>query len=306
MKVLITGVSGFVGRRLARRLIDAGDDVAGLVLSREDPDTASVDPRVLVVCADLLDTRALARAVEAAEPEAIVHLGGLSAVGASWDRVADYYRVNVLGTRHLLAAAPSGARLLLASSAEVYGAVEPTELPLVEDQPLRPPSPYALTKACSELLVLREGGMVVRSFNLLGAGQARGFVLPDFATQLAAIARGESPPVLRVGNLEARRDFLHVEDGASGYQTLMRRGEQGEVYNLASGRALSIRELLVRLIAISGVEVVVRQDPERMRPVDVPVLEGSAARLAALGWRAERSVDEALAELWDEVRGRPS
>jgi GDP-4-dehydro-6-deoxy-D-mannose reductase len=208
----------------------------------------------------------------------------------------------VLGTRHLVAALAGGAPAVLASSAEVYGRVEPAELPLAEDRELRPPSPYALTKACAELLVLDAGGLVMRSFNLLGPGQAEGFVLPDFASQLARIERREAPPVLRVGSLEARRDFLHVDDGVAGYETLARRGERGRIYNLASGTSLSIRELLDRLIALTGLDVEVRQDPGRVRPVDVPVLEGDGSRLRALGWSPRLGVEQALRDLWDEVR----
>jgi GDP-4-dehydro-6-deoxy-D-mannose reductase len=151
-------------------------------------------------------------------------------------------------------------------------------------------------------MVLAEGGIVVRSFNLLGPGQSEGFVLPDFAHQLVRISRGGAPSVLHVGNLEARRDFLHVDDGVAGYETLVRRATAGQIYNLASGSSLSIRQLLDRLIALTGLEVEVRLDPERVRPVDVPVLEGDSGRLRALGWAPCRSVEQALSDLWDEVQ----
>ncbi|HVS14421.1 MAG TPA: GDP-mannose 4,6-dehydratase [Thermoanaerobaculia bacterium] len=303
MNLLVTGVSGFVGRRLVRQLLRAGDRVCGLVLDLGEADALGVDPAVRLLQADLLDPRAVGRAVEAAAPELVVHLGGLSAVGASWTRIPDYYRVNVLGTRHLVSAVAGAVPVVLASSAEVYGRVAAEDLPLVEDRELRPPSPYALTKACAEILVLEAGGLVVRSFNLLGPGQAEGFVLPDFANQLARIERREAPPVLHVGSLEARRDFLHVDDGVAGYEAVVRRGEPGDVYNLASGSSLSIRELLDRLIALTGLEVEVRQDPGRTRPVDVPVLEGDNRRLRGLGWSPRFSVERALRDLWDEVRG---
>ena len=149
----------------------------------------------------------------------IVHLAGLSHVGESWKRPGDYLRVNFEGTLNLLSAA-RGRRLIFASSAEVYGAVPAAEQPLVEDRPLAPRSPYAMTKACAERMVLDRGGIVVRSFNAIGSGQAPTFALPSFAAQLAAIRRGESEPVLRVGDLSPRRDFVHVLDVVEGAPTL--------------------------------------------------------------------------------------
>jgi len=234
----------------------------------------------------------------------VLHLGGLSHVGGSWERMADYFRVNVLGTENLLAAArAAGARrVVFASSAEVYGAVPEDAVPIAESRPIAPASPYALTKAAAERLALAAGAVVVRSFNLVGTGQAPSFALPSFARQLAAIERGEAAPEVRVGNLSARRDFVHVADGVAAYRLLAERGGPGEVYNLATGRAVSIREALDRLIALAGVEADVVVDPGRMRPVDVPVLAGDPAKLAELGWRPERDLDAALSELLDEAR----
>lgn len=143
--------------------------------------------------------------------------------------------------------------------------------------------------------------MVARAFNLVGAGQAAAFALPAFAQQLADIARGEKEPVLRVGNLTARRDFVHVEDGAAAFRLLVEKGRPGSVYNIASGRAFSIAEALAKLKALSGVAAHTQEDPERMRPVDLPLLLGDASRLRALGWEPRRTLDEALADLWAAV-----
>jgi GDP-4-dehydro-6-deoxy-D-mannose reductase len=142
---------------------------------------------------------------------------------------------------------------------------------------------------------------VVRSFNLVGSGQSRLFALPSFARQLAGIARGEREPVLEVGNLAARRDFLHVDDGAEGYRLLVERGRPGEVYNLGGGEALSIAEALDRLRSISGVAARIEVDRERLRPSDLPLLLGDSGRLRALGWAPRRTVDQALADLWREA-----
>jgi GDP-4-dehydro-6-deoxy-D-mannose reductase len=235
-------------------------------------------------------------------PEVIVHLAALSHVGESWRRIDDYYAVNVLGTENVLAAA-RGARVLFSSSAEVYGVVPEPEQPIAESRPPAPRSPYALTKAVGERAALAAGGIVGRCFNLLGPGQAPGFALPSFAAQLAALARGAGGGELRVGNLCARRDFVHVADAADGFRRLIERGEPGTVYNLASGTALSIAETLERLVVTAGVPARAEVDPERVRPVDVPLLCGDATRLRALGWRPGRGVDAALAELWAEASG---
>jgi GDP-4-dehydro-6-deoxy-D-mannose reductase len=143
--------------------------------------------------------------------------------------------------------------------------------------------------------------VVARAFNLIGPGQTPAFALPAFAQQLAAIHREKSEAVLRVGNLSARRDFVHVDDGAAAFRLLAEKGEPGGVYNIASGKALSIAEALERLMAVSGVAARVEQDPERMRPVDLPLLLGDAGRLRALGWSPESSADDALGALWTDV-----
>ena len=212
-----------------------------------------------------------------------------------------YFAVNVLGTENVVDALPGGVRLVLASSAEVYGKLQPEELPVGEDAPLRPSTPYALTKAAAERLALYRDAVVVRSFNLIGPGQRPHFALPSFARQLRAIQAGEAEPVLRVGNLDAARDFVHVDDAADAYRLLAEQGEAGGCYNLASGTAVVLRTALERLIATAGVDVAIVQDPDRMRPSDVPMMAGDAARLRGLGWQQERSFGQALSDLWESV-----
>lgn len=297
MRLFVTGVSGFIGARLARFALGCGDAVGGVCIGdRPVPKEVEFSP------VDVLDRRALGAAIERFAPDAVVHLAALSHVGRSWQAMADYFRINVLGTENLLAAAAGVERVVVASSAEVYGAVPEGEQPIAEERTPAPASPYALTKAAAERLALEAGAVVVRSFNLVGAGQSCDFALPSFARQLAAIARGEREPVLAVGNLGARRDFLHAADGAAGYRRLAVAGAPGEIYNLASGAARSIEGMLARLVALSGVAARVETDPGRLRPVDVPLLLGDAARLSALGWAPERGIDDALAELWREAR----
>jgi GDP-4-dehydro-6-deoxy-D-mannose reductase len=295
--LFITGITGFVGARLARDQLARGEPVSGIHLSGQELPPVGEAWEV-----DVRDRPALAAALDRARPDAVVHLGGLSHVGDSWSRMGEYFQVNVVGTENLLAEASARRlRVVLASSAEVYGSVPEEEQPIAEQREPAPASPYALTKAAAERLALAHGAIVVRSFNLVGAGQLPRFALPSFARQLAAIARGEAEPVLRVGNLSARRDFVHVADGAEGYRQVAEHGVAGAVYNLASGRAVSIAEALERLMAVAGVEARVEIDRERMRPVDVPLLAGDPRRLEALGWRRRHDLDDALADLWREA-----
>lgn len=299
MHVLITGVGGFVGSRLAHLLAERGERVTGTFYGAR-PELPGVD-LVDLYEADVLDPPALARAVAAADPDAVVHLAGLSHVGESWERMGEYFHVNVVGTENLIAAA-AGRRVVIASSAEVYGTVPEAEQPIREDRPVAPGTPYALTKAAAERLAFAHGAVVVRSFNMVGRGQSTRFALAAFAAQLAAIAAGRQEPVLEVGNLSARRDYMHVDDGAEAFRLLAEHGEPGGVYNLASGREVAIGDALARLMALAGVEARVERDPKRMRPNDLPLSLGDAGKLRALGWSPSRSLDEALADLWDGAR----
>lgn len=292
MRIFVTGVTGFLGRHLAAELLARGHQVAGSALEHAD-----LPAGVELHAVPLADAGELRRVVRGLAPDRVIHLAGLAHVGTSWQRMAEFFQVNVLGTETVLDVA-GGVPVVLASSAEVYGSVPDDEQPLGEERAPAPASPYALTKAAAERLVLRAGGIVVRLFNLIGPGQAPAFALPSFAKQLAAIAAGRQPPRLGVGNLEARRDFVHVSDGAEAFSLLAERGRPGGVYNVASGSACSIREALDRLLALSGVAPEIFLDERYLRPVDIALLRGSAAPLRALGWEPRRGLDRALAELW--------
>ena len=295
MRILVTGLGGFVGRHLSRHLVESGDHVCGLHLG-----PCAEIPGVQLEHGDVLDRDFLDRLIGECRPDVIVHLAGLSHVGSSWERMADYFRVNVLGTENVLRSA-DGRRVVLASSAEVYGQVPREEQPIAEDRRLDPRTPYALTKAAAERLTIMHGGVIMRSFNQVGPGQTSGFALPSFSRQLAAIRHGTGASCLRVGNLAAERDFVHVADGAAAIRLLAEHGEAGEAYNIASGESHSIGEVLTRLIEISGVDARQEEDPEKLRPVDMPLLRGDASKLRALGWRPERGLERALRELWDEA-----
>lgn len=297
LRILVTGATGFVGKRLAGRLAAAGHRVGAVAIDQQDLPFAC--DRFAV---DIRDAAELSATVARFAPDRIVHLAALSHVGESWRRIPEYFAINVLGVENVLAAA-RGCPVLFMSSAEVYGLVPDEEQPIPEVRPLSPRNPYALTKAAAERLALAAGGTVVRSFNLIGAGQAPSFALPSFASQLAAIECG-APPLLSVGNLSARRDFLHIDDAVAALVRLAEAPQAGAVFNLASGVDYSISELLGRLIVLSALDVRCAEDPEKLRPVDVPRLCGDASRLRALGWVPERGVDAALADLFAEARAR--
>ncbi|MEM9290898.1 MAG: GDP-mannose 4,6-dehydratase [Acidobacteriota bacterium] len=313
MRYFLTGITGFIGRRLAQSLSLDGHRVFGTFLGPEMPPEVEAATQGKLWEADLLDSAALEAALRLSEPEVLVHLGGLSHVGASWGRMAEYFQVNVLGTESLLrslrrVSAEAGVempRVVMASSAEVYGLVAESDQPVSEGQMVAPRTPYALTKAAAERVALAAGAVIVRSFNILGPGQASNFALPSFAAQLAAIAAGEAPPRLAVGNLEARRDFIHLDDAVAAYRRVCEAGEPGSIYNLASSCDRHVSELLDHLLQVSGLEVEIVEDPERMRPVDVPSLCGDASRLQALGWEPQRTPEQAVEALWTSLRNAP-
>lgn len=298
MHILITGVAGFVGSRLARHLLERGDRVSGTYIDAR-PDLPGVD----LFEADLGDRTTLERTIREADPDAVVHLAGLSHIGESWkwERMPRYYWVNIVGTENVLLAA-EGRQVVIASSADVYGGVPRHEQPIAESRPVAPQTPYALTKAAAERIALAHGAVIVRSFNLIGPGQAPNFALAAWARQLAAIRRGEQDAVLKVGDLSTARDFTHVDDGAEAYRLLAGKGERGEVYNLASGEATSMREVLTRLLAIADVHPEVQEKAFEPRPFDIPYLSGDAGRLRALGWEPRRSLNDALQDIWRDAQ----
>jgi len=301
VRILVTGADGFVGRRLCSWLETQGDTV----VAAGGPHLST---RPGAHRLDIIDLQAVRELVEAARPEAVIHLAGISSVAQSHQNPTATFTINVLGAVNLLTAvrdlAPR-ARVLLVGSGEVYGPVAPG-LRAFEEYPLLPTSPYAASKIGAEMAGLqffRSYGLEVisaRPFNHLGAGQDVGFVVPSFASQLQRIKRGELPPVLRVGNLEPIRDFSHVLDVVEAYRLLLERGQPGGIYNVCSGEGRTIRSLVEQLVELAGVRVEVQVDPARFRPADVPSLVGEPLRLERMGWRRSRTVGTALNEVLEE------
>ena len=298
VRALVTGAHGFVGRHLVEHLRAMGDDVEGC-----DRSDGSVD---------IVDLSSVQAAVNRIRPEVVYHLAGWSDVGGSWAAPVDVFRANAEGTLNLLlACAESGVeRVLAVSSADVYGIVREDELPIHENAPLRPVTPYAASKVAADYLSLqawlgsRLPVLRARAFNHLGPGQLPRFVAPALAER---IARNEldGGTVVPVGNLSARRDFTDVRDVVRAYRLLVNRGEPGEVYNVCSGRAVSVQELAEALLRMARQPMQLTPDPALERPIDVPVLLGDYSRLRkATGWEPEIALDRTLADLLDDMRER--
>jgi GDP-4-dehydro-6-deoxy-D-mannose reductase len=313
VRVLVLGGTGFVGTHLARACIEAGDEVFVASRSAERAGRGpGADPGARRLTADVGDAASVRAAVLAARPERVFHLAGHASVQTSFGSEEEIMKTNVLGTLHVLEAvrdvAP-GARVLYVGSAEEYGRSE--RQPVREDAPLRPLTPYGVSRAAASLVALRfalaEKLHVVRtrSFNHTGAGQARSYVAPSFAAQLvSARSRGEARARVAVGELSILRDFSGVRGVVRAYRALLERGAGGEVYNVCSGVALTLRELLERIASAAGVEAVPAVDPARMRPVDVPVLHGDPSKLeATVGFSLRDSLTPDLEALVAELRG---
>jgi GDP-4-dehydro-6-deoxy-D-mannose reductase len=315
VKLLVTGAGGFVAGHLFDFLRAEHPEVEtfGLVRPHGSAPRAAREG-VSVLEADLNDPASLEPVLDVVAPDRIVHLAGQSSVHVSWIDPGGTLRTNVLGIVHLLDAVRGrGLRpdVLVVGSAEEYGMVSPSELPLGEDLPLRPSSPYAVSKVAQGLLALAygpAGGMRVlrtRTFHHTGPGRGETFAESSFARQIAEIEAGRRASVLHVGNLEAVRDYTDVRDVVRAYWALLDRGAAGEVYNVCSGQGRRIRDLLDILLAASGTAVEVRVDPDRLRPSDVPALVGNPRRLVeATGWLPRVPLEDSLRELLDDWRRR--
>jgi GDP-4-dehydro-6-deoxy-D-mannose reductase len=292
-RVFVTGAGGFAGGHAMARLQEAGVELSELR-------------------GDLRDGEALARELREARPDAVLHLAAAASVAEGFLRERETWEINATGTVVLLGAvaetAPD-ARVVLASSCEVYGVVDEARQPIGEDEPLRPRSPYAASKAAAEMAAAASplDVVVARPFPHIGPGQDERFAIASFAAQLARIERGEAPPRLAVGNLDARRDLCDVRDVADAYLRLLSGDGLSGAYNVCRGQAERIGDVLDRLRGLVETPVEVVVDPGRLRPLDVPLLLGDPARLqAATGWRATRSLDESLADVLTAFRTQGS
>jgi GDP-4-dehydro-6-deoxy-D-mannose reductase len=304
LKALITGVSGFVGSHLAEYLLDSGEwEVAGTVFGPYG-NIADLCGQLELYPAELSRLDVMTFILEQARPDVIFHLAAQPLVSASrrdpWGTLESNIRMQ-LNVLEGVAEVKPECRVLVVGSSEEYGLLSPQDLPVDEETPLRPLSPYALSKVAQDLMGLQYylthnlHVIRVRPFNHIGPRQRTGFVAADLASQVAAAEVGLQPPVVEVGNLEARRDFSDVRDVVRAYVQLMASGEPGQVYNIGSGQSHSVEELLTTLLSMSQVPIEVRRDPDRMRPSDIPEVVCDATRLReCTGWQTTIPFEQSL------------
>jgi len=315
-RVLITGITGFVGSHLVDYLLTLkGIEIFGLRRWRSRTENINhLTSRVNILECDLRDQGSTNRVLVKIRPTRIFHLAAQSFVPSSWTAPEESLHTNIIGTLHLL----EGVRqtgidpwIQIAGSSEEYGLVHPEELPIRESNPLRPLSPYAVSKVGTDLLAyqfFQSYGMKLvrtRAFNHTGPRRGDVFVCSDFAKQIVEVEKGTREPVIYVGNLDAKRDFSDVRDIVKAYWLSLQKCEAGEVYNIGSGTAWAIREVLNMLIARSATPIKTKEDPARMRPSDVPILLGDSSKFhKATGWKTEIPFERTLQDILDYWRDR--
>jgi GDP-4-dehydro-6-deoxy-D-mannose reductase len=306
----ITGIAGFAGSYLAEDLLAAGFRVSGARYKTESiRNLRAVRKQVDLVTLDILNPDKCRQVISKIKPDYIFHLAAMASVGESFDRVATTFRVNCEGTINVLEAARESKRLkalLFVSSSDIYGAFRPVNKTLTETQPVNPVSPYGISKAAAEQTCLyyykrhRLPVVVARAFNHSGPRQTDSFVVPAFARQVAAIEAGLQKPVLKTGDLSARRDLSDVRDIVCGYRLAATLGKPGEVYHLCSGKAVPIQKIVDLLVAGSTRKIRLQIDKTRLRPAEIPVLRGSLSKAAQqLGYQVRYSLKDTVADTLD-------
>jgi len=306
LRVFITGIEGFVGRHLSAELAEAGHEVSGLYyddsgigeLAEKIPDLRR---------GDILDRAELSKILNSVSPDVIVHLGAVSFVPAATKTPLMAWNVNLMGTLNILEwirTENPDTRLLFVSTSEIYGKPKEGDLPYTERTPIRPENMYAATKAAADIAAERYRNLydlhiaTLRPSNHIGPGQSENFVVSSFAKQVAGAVLGLGDGVIRVGNLSASRDFLDVRDVVRAYRFVLEGGVTG-IFNVGSGRAVKISDILDKLVEIAGTDIRVETDPERLRPVDVPIVMVSHKKLLAeSGWHPEIPLEKTLEDIF--------
>lgn len=306
MKALITGINGFVGKYLSKYLIDKGYEVYGTVTDSDE----RID-NVKLYSMNLLNKEEVLRTIQDVKPDQIYHLAGQSAVGVSWKNPTLTINVNVNGTINLLDSIRESnleSKILIIGSSDEYGVIKPEDCPINEEHKLNPSNPYAISKVTQEEIaklyanVYKMKIVMVRAFNHIGPMQSKNFVVSDFASRIAEIEKGKEN-ILRVGNLDAYRDFTDVRDIVRGYNMLMEKGTIGEIYNIGSGKPHKIQEILDILIELSTEDIKVELDKDKLRPSDVPIIQCDNSKIKShIGWQPELNIKNTLKDTLDYWR----
>jgi GDP-4-dehydro-6-deoxy-D-mannose reductase len=307
MRVLTTGATGFAGGFLSEHLIEKGIEVYGTSLSSQDSSSLAQIKKL-----DLLDKKATEELLLEIKPDVIFHLAALTSPAESFNDPEKIITNNIIAEINILEAVRKNnisCRIMITSTAEVYGLISEKDLPVDEETPLNPGSPYAVSKIAQDFLGLQyfnAYGMDVvriRPFNHIGPRQTTQFVVASFAKQIAEIEKKISPPLLKVGNLDAKRDFTDVRDMVRAYTLLSEKGRAGEVYNIGSGKSHKIGEILDRLLSLSKVKIDVELDPARLRPSDVPDIYSDNKKIEEeTGWKPEIPLEKTLEDTLDYWR----
>lgn len=300
MRALITGIEGFVGGYLKDFLINENIEIIGTFRPEKD----YKDPKIEVQAVNILNYHDVNNTIKRYKPAYIFHLAGQSSVAESWKNPAETMRININGAINILESTKNNhldTKILLVGSGEEYGPVEESDLPINETVRPNPQNPYALSKLTQGLIGLQYykafgvKSYIARSFNHSGPGQPPGFVIPDFAKQIACIELKVNNPVLKVGNLSAKRDFTDVRDIVKGYWNILTKGNPGEYYNVGSGKAISIQYILDTLISFSKVDINVLIDNEKFRPIDTPIIVCDNFKLKnSTGWDTEHPIEKTI------------
>jgi GDP-4-dehydro-6-deoxy-D-mannose reductase len=316
MRALITGITGFAGSHLAEYLLGKDFEVFGTTRWRSKTENIDhIRDRLKLIEMDIRDSYSVERAIKESSPDFIFHLAAQSFVHASWHAPQETLTTNIVGTVNLLEAARrfgGNARIQLAGSSEEYGLVYPEEIPIKETNPLRPLSPYGVSKVAEDRLgfqYYKSYGLpivVTRAFNHEGPRRGDVFVTSTFSKQVAEIEKGLKKPVLHVGNLDAKRDFTDVRDMVKAYHLALEKCRAGDVYNICSGKAIPMKEIISILTEMTPVKnMEISQDPTRMRPSDVPVLEGDCTKFKKeTGWEPTIPFRKTMEDLLNYWRAR--